>query len=293
MKAIHRRLGAADVFFVANLERAPRQVTCAFAVAGKQPELWDPVTADRRELPDFEVNDGRTLVPMQFESAQSFFVVFRREIPSAHVQWAGANFPAYAKAAEIPGPWQVSFDPNWGGPEQAVVFDSLTDWTRNEHPGVKYYSGTAVYRTTFPASAEVLSRGVLLDLGKVLYIARVRLNRRDLGVVWCAPWSIAIPPGVLRAADNELELEITNVWANRLMGDDLEPDDGVWLHPDPAQIPIHEKDLYLKEFPDWFLKGQPRPSKGRYCFTIWNYATQQLMPSGLLGPVRLVQAQPR
>jgi len=73
-----------------------------------------------------------------------------------------------------------------------------------------------------------------------------------------------------------------------LIGDDLEPDDCEWAHP----LPPYEKDSYLKEFPDWFLQGKPRPSKGRFCFTVWNYSTKTLMPSGLLGPVRIVTAGP-
>jgi hypothetical protein len=287
VKAIRRGLGETDVLFVANLERTPTQGTCAFAITGKQPELWDPVTSEIRDLPDFEIKDGRTLVPMEFASAQSYFIVFRKKTAPNQTRLAGANTPSYASVREVAGPWQVSFDHQWGGPKQAVKFNTLTDWTRNENPGIKYYSGTAVYRTTFSAPAGIAGRSAALDLGKVLYIARVKLNGRDLGVVWCAPWKITIPRGVLRESDNELEIEITNVWANRLIGDDLEPDDCVWLHPDPAQIPLHEKDQYLKEFPDWFLKGQPRPSKGRYCFTTWNYDTKTLMPSGLLGPVRL------
>jgi hypothetical protein len=293
VKAIRRRLGETNVFFVANLERTPTQATCAFAITGKQPELWNPVTGEMRDLPDFEVKDGRTLVPMEFASAQSYFIVFRNMTAPNQARLAGANALSYTSVREVAGPWQVSFDPQWGGPKQAVTFNALTDWTRNENPGIKYYSGTAVYRTAFSAPAGMAGQSVALDLGNVLYIARVKLNGRDLGVVWCAPWRIAIPPIVLRESDNELEIEITNVWANRLIGDDLEPDDCVWLHPDPAQTPLHEKDQYLKEFPDWFLQGQPRPSQRRYCFATWNYATKTLMPSGLLGPVAIVEARPR
>jgi hypothetical protein len=110
------------------------------------------------------------------------------------------------------------------------------------------------------------------------------LNGRALGVVWCPPWSISLPPGALRASGNVLEIEVTNTWANRLIGDEQEPPDCEWL---PGHMPGGK---FLKEFPDWFLKKQPRPSKGRFCFTTWNYFTKDspLLPSGLLGPVRVL-----
>jgi hypothetical protein len=104
---------------------------------------------------------------------------------------------------------------------------------------------------------------LFLNLGTVNHIARVCLNGRDLGVVWTAPWGVEIPKGLLKPTGNELEIEVTNVWANRLIGDEQEPPDCEWL-------PGHHfanQGGYLKRFPDWFVKKEPRPSKGRFCFT--------------------------
>jgi hypothetical protein len=130
---------------------------------------------------------------------------------------------------------------------------------------------------------------MFLDLGDVNHIARVRLNGRDLGVVWTAPWRVDISD-VAREKANSLEIEITNVWANRLIGDEQEPADCDWYPVSEA----HQwcRGVPLRELPDWFLKGQPRPSTGRYCFTTWNYFRKDspLVPSGLLGPVRLQTA---
>jgi alpha-L-rhamnosidase len=279
VQSMHRKSADADVFFVANTARTGGEAWCSFQVTGRQPEWWDAVTGTMRDLPQFEEQDGRTLIPLTFAPTQSGFVVFRK---TRGEKLAGGNFPALKQVAELRGAWDVTFDPKWGGPTASVKFDTLTDWTQHATPGIKYFSGKAIYRQTFnaPAATDALQ----LSLGSVNCIARIRLNGRGLGVAWCPPWSVAVPPGLLRPSGNVLEIEVTNTWANRLIGDEQEPPDCEWL---PGHM---AGGNFLKEFPDWFLKKQPRPSKGRFCFTTWNYFTKDspLLPSGLLGPVRLL-----
>ncbi len=273
VRSIHRQSGTSDVFFVANLERAGGVARCTFKVTGRQPELWDPLTGTIRDLPEFADDGAATSLTLQLAPAQSVFVVFRGKAKTGR----GRNFPQRKTVKELSGSWQVSFDPQWGGPER-VPFEKLEDWTKRPEPGIRYYSGTALYRTSFDGAA-----GTQLDLGVVNHLARVRLNGRDLGVAWCAPWSVELPRGSLKARDNALEIAVTNVWANRLIGDEQEPPDCEWL-------PGHMGGRFLKRFPDWFVHGQPRPSRGRYCFTTWNYFDKNspLVPSGLLGPVRVI-----
>lgn len=272
--AIHRRSGTADVWFVANLERTGGEAQCSFKVTGRQPELWDPVSGTQRALPDFEDDGSKTTLTLEFAPAQSWFMVFRKPGKPSR----GPNFPVLKPVTEITGTWDVSFDPKWGGPA-AVKFGKLEDWTKRPEPGIRFYSGTATYRTTFDGA-----NATQLDLGVVNHIARVRLNGRDLGVVWTAPWSVRLPAGVLKPKGNQLEIQAANTWRNRLIGDEQEPADCEWL---PGHM---GNGGFLKRFPDWFVKGQPRPSRGRYCFTTWNYFTKDspLAPSGLLGPVRLL-----
>jgi hypothetical protein len=152
--------------------------------------------------------------------------------------------------AELTGPWTVAFDPKWGGPEK-IVFDKLEDWTKRTEAGIKSYSGTAVYKKTFDLAdlPSLAKKPIYLDLGTVNYLARVRLNGRDLGVVWTAPWRVDIS-GVVKAKHNELEIEVVNTWLNRLVGD--------------AQLP---------------------PEKRLGKTNVQYPANQPLMPSGLLGPV--------
>ncbi len=150
VRSLHRRGEGADVFFVANPARTSGAAECVFSLAGRQPELWDPVTGSMRDLSDFQIVDGETSLWLEFAPVRSYFIVFRRKV-AANVARDRANFPVLSPRAELTGPWEVSFDPQWGGPEQ-VQFEHLDDWTKRPEPGIKYYSGTAVYRTTFNVS---------------------------------------------------------------------------------------------------------------------------------------------
>ena len=169
-----------------------------------------------------------------------------------------------------------------------MAFDALVDWTARPEAGIRYFSGTAVYRAAFDLPSGAGAAGVSLDLGVVHDLARVRVNGVDCGVVWTAPWRVAVPSGVLKPFGNQLEIEVTNCWVNRLVGDEQEPPDCEWL---PG---FQGHGGYLKKFPAWFVNGGERPSKGRYTFTTWNYFTKdsKLKPSGLLGPVRVVADVP-
>jgi hypothetical protein len=288
VKSIHRTNNGTHVFFVAHPGGGGNALT-EFAVEGMQPELWDPVLGTMRKLSDFRFENGKTVVPLKFAQAQSWFVVFRNKV--GQPQEPPPNFPELQPVAELTGPWDVRFDPKWGGPSSAeaakgkpdtVTFDSLQDWTKRVEAGIRYYSGTATYRKAFDGA-----KGKWLDLGVVNHLARVRINGRDLGVVWTAPWGVEIPAGLLKPTGNELEIEVTNVWANRLIGDEQEPTDCEWL---PGYM---GHGGYLKRFPDWFVKKEQRPSKGRRCFVTWNYFTKDspLIPSGLLGPVTIQTAR--
>jgi hypothetical protein len=280
MRSIHRSQNNVHVFFVANTSRNAGIAECNFKIAGLQPELWDPVTGTTRSLSQFTVNNGSTSIRIPFDKAQSYFIVFRKPVSENR---PSEDFPRLREFYELSGNWTVIFNKTWGGPAEPVTFETLQDWTRHANKGIKYYSGTAKYKQTFRLSASPM-KGSYIDLGTVKHIAHVKLNGKDLGVVWTAPWVVRIPEGLLKKGNNSIEIDVTNVWANRLIGDEQEPADTEWL---PGHI---DNGKFLKEFPDWFLKNEPRPSKGRYCFTTWNYFTKDspLVSSGLLGPVKLV-----
>jgi hypothetical protein len=287
LKFAHRLGSGADAYFVANIGGRGGEARCVFGVSGRRPELWDPVRGTLRELPQFEAQAGRTAIPLTFAPGQSYFIVFRKALDAADAGPASGtkNFPVPRAAAQIRGPWDVAFDKRWGGPEK-TVFQALEDWTARSEPEIRYYSGTAVYSKAFDL-IEVERPGqkrLAVDLGAVHSLARVVLNGRDLGVVWCAPWQVAVPEGLMKIKDNRIAIEVTNVWANRLIGDEQEPADCTWA-PGPMGF-----GGFLQEFPEWFLKGKARPGRKRATFTTWNYFTRDsaLSPSGLLGPVRVL-----
>lgn len=282
LRCIHRRVGEADIYFVSHQENRPFDATCTFRVAGKQPELWDPETGAIRELPEFAEKDGRIAVPLHFEPMQSWFVVFRNSSRLAPRDGGTKNFLSRSERTTLAGPWQVSFEPKWGGPAKPVTFEKLEDWSKHTDATIRYYSGTAVYRTTFTNhESPVVNHRLFLDLGSVEVMARVRLNGKDCGIAWKPPYLVDITDAV-RAGSNDLEIAVVNLWINRMIGDEQLPLDANW------------KDFEtLLEWPDWFKSGKPRPS-GRYTFSSCRHYKKDspLVPSGLLGPVTLRVAEP-
>jgi hypothetical protein len=263
---------------VANRTNNPLKVDCRFRVSKGRPQLWDPVTGKQRPLPQFEQTDGLTSVPMCFDAFQSFFVVFEkvgtdrravRDESENGESIAPLNFPDLKPFQELTGSWDLAFDPKWGGPEK-ITFDNLQDWTTRSEPGIKYYSGIATYRKNVNV-ADVPKGKTHLDLGVVHDMARVRLNGKDLGVVWCAPWRIEVTDAI-KAGDNSLEIEVVNRWANRLIGD-----------KQPA-----DANARTVERPEGLLGAEPIKT-GRHTFTTHDpYKNDSpLVPSGLLGPVRI------
>ncbi len=236
---------------MANPEPRAVDATAVFRLSGLNPELWDPLEGTTRGLAGYSVSDGRTSVPLRFEPHQSFFIVFRNAAPPASsvdpAAASAANFPVPIEIAALEGPWDVAFDPKWGGPEK-ITFESLDDWSRRPEAGIRYYSGTATYAKTFDlpgAVADAAKSGrVWLDLGTVKNIAGVRLNGRDLGVVWCDPWRVEITE-VVKPAGNRLEIRVANLWPNRLIGDEQEPPDAEYA-----------KGGNLARWPDWMRQGR-------------------------------------
>jgi hypothetical protein len=219
---IHRKSRDADIYFVSSRWQPVERVECLFRVSGRQPELWDPVTGRMRDAVAFRQKDGRTAVPLEFDPCGSVFVVFRKPIDATAAGKAQSNYPPIRPKLTLSGPWEVSFDTKWGGPEK-VNFEELVDWTTRPEPGIKFYSGTAVYRKKFdcPGASANGSR-LLLDLGTVHEVGSVRLNGHDLGVIWTRPAQVDVTEAV-KASDNELEITVVNLWPNRLIGDESLP----------------------------------------------------------------------
>ena len=159
---------------------------------------------------------------------------------------------------EITGPWQLDFPPRWGAPE-SVALTNLISWSDSADDGVKHFSGTATYRTTFDflnSKLKTQNSKLFLNLGDVRVMARVTVNGQDCGVAWHPPFRVEIT-GAVRAGANALEIKVANQWPNRMIGD--------------AALPAEKRFTWSSWEP--FTKDTP------------------LLPSGLLGPVR-IEIQP-
>jgi hypothetical protein len=257
LRYTHRNTPEREIYFVSNRKGEPIKAACTFRVAGRSPELWDAVSGTIRALPEYHASHGLTSIPLEFDAFGSCFVVFpHRKAVAAPRSGARSNFATFNPVRTLEGAWDVAFDTSLGGPAHAR-FDTLVDWTTRAEPELRYFSGIAVYRKSFDLPQGGVADGktpVYLDLGTVHSMARVRVNGQDCGVVWTPPWRVDITRAV-KAGGNELEIEVANLWPNRMIGD--------------------------AKFPDkTYTQTTYHPYK----------ATHALLPSGLLGPVRIERA---
>lgn len=226
--------------------------------------------------------DGTT-VPLRLEPNGSVFVVFRAASGGRQPATVSQNWSEFRPLLELAGPWELSFPPQWGAPDR-LTLNRLSSWSEHPDPGVKYFSGTATYRTRFdrPADARLTNGAgrLFLDLGKVAVMAEVKLNGKDLGILWKAPFRVDISDAV-KPGDNALEVRVVNLWINRMIGDEQRPEDS-----------DRRPNGTLNAWPVWLDAGKPSPS-GRFTFTSWRLwkKTDPLVESGLLGPVTLQVAE--
>ncbi len=263
----HRKTEDKEIYFIANRTDSKQNIICSFRAEGK-PELWLNTTGETRKISNYSSENGITTIPMEFFPYESFFITFSGEGEKL-AEKQKSNFPTFKEIKTIEGSWNVSFDPKFGGPAN-IEFKQLQDWTQHEMRGIKYYSGIATYKKTITID-ELENKSYYIDLGVVNDIARIKLNGKDLGVIWCAPWRIDIS-SALNEGENKLEIEVANRWINRLLGDRQEPD----------------RNVRTVKFDNGLMGGQEYKA-GRYTFTtksaMRSFKFKEPLPSGLLGPV--------
>lgn len=246
----HRQKGTTDIYFVTNQSNKKYNDTISFRVTGKQPELWDAVSGQYLDLPLFQEKDGQTLIPLKFSDADSWFIVFRKKVQRKSFK-DEVNFPATNPVMELTGTWNLKFNSIFGAPADTTI-NKLFDWTTDKNTTVKYYSGAATYRMEFMFNPEE-NVNYLIELGVLESLATVSLNGQKLGTLWRQPYQTDIT-NALKNGTNVLEVEVVNTWWNRLVGD-----------AQPNLIP--------------YTWAATRVS--------WN-ASSELIPSGLLGPVKIL-----
>jgi len=247
---VHRKLDDVDIYWVNNRSNWVEEVEATFRVTGKAAEIWHPETGKIEEA-SYNISEGLTTVPLNLKPNDAFFVVFRKKAKTSSLK---LTHPVETQLAVIDGAWNVRFQSNRGAPAQ-IVLDQLTSWSENTDPGVKYFSGTGSYIKTIQAPANWFKEGsqIWLDLGDVQNLAEVVVNGTSLGIVWKPPYRINVTE-LLKQGGNVLEVKVTNLWVNRLIGD------------------------------------QQPGTKTKITYTAQEFypANSTLLPSGLLGPVKIV-----
>ena len=405
LRYIHRTIGDAEVYFVANPESKEVAATAAFRITGKQPEFWWPDSGRTANAMAFEQRDGVTQIPLRLEPSGSVFVVFRKsaagvdpivsvtrngqpvfkstalgagnltiqkarygilddpqrtrdftakvqavvdggkpvirvgemangddpaggtrktlvvdytcdghtlsatgqdgesislsapglppviDLTRGEIRQSGdyvfktASGKSWQKNVSLPeaygiiGPWEIAFDPKWGGPAK-VTFEKLEDWSKRPEDGIKYYSGTARYQTTFRSTPTATPTKTWLDLGKVAVMAEVKLNGKELGILWKPPFRVEVTDAI-RPGENKLEVKVVNLFINRQIGDEQLPEDS-------DRLSGGYFDGKAKSWPQWLQEGKSSPT-GRFTFSSWKLwkKTDPLVESGLLGPVTI------
>jgi hypothetical protein len=273
---VHRKTADADIYFVANQADSPVHLDARFRVSGKDVQVWRPMNGTEAagvtytsavRMPDRSGNkqpgiepalytmpqSGFTQVPLDLAERESVFVVFRN---AAAAPVRTAAVPVETKLTTVSGPWTLTFPANWGAPP-SVQMPKLTSWTDSTDVGVKYFSGTATYTETVTAAASWFKPGqhVWIDLGKVRDIAEVKVNGKSAGLVWAPPYRIDVT-SELKPGANKLEIDVTNEWTNRQIGDRQGPaDKHVLSTPPPPVRPGGGAFGYVPPLPESGLIG--------------------------------------
>jgi len=214
----HRANENMDIYFLTNQSDKKIVFKPSFRIKGKQPQLWDPITGDIRPLNNYEQKEGRLYVDIEMLPYQSWFIIFSDKKQSI-TDSNNKNFPDYEILNKIDSPWTVDFENKSFGPKEEKVFDQLSDWTLNKDEKIKFYSGSATYKNKFTFKGELnKSDKIYLDMGKVGVMASLKINGKDLGTTWIAPHHFDISSAI-KIGDNQIEIEVVNVWRNKLTGD--------------------------------------------------------------------------
>lgn len=318
----HRKTAQEDIYFFFNPDSTAQTFEVDFRIENKIPELWNPMDGSITKLAQFSTEDQITKASIKLKANESIFVIFREtaavaptllvkqsELVQDKLDFAlnehnelvanvsqngnyevqlpqgktwNLNAQDISIAANINGPWNLTFK-NLDGSADDYVFDELLDWKDHPSDKVKYFSGTATYQKTIEIPSISLGDQVKakLDLGMVNIVAQVSLNGQDLGVLWMPPFEVDIS-SALKEGINQLEIKVTNQWSNHLIGDERFPanDGGYKLGPHRAT------DLTM---PAWYVNNEPLPKGGRTTFTTSPFYKDgdPLMPSGLIGPVKI------
>lgn len=236
----HRQAEGKDIYFLSNQSDQEIEVTPEFRIKGKQPEWWDATTGEIRRLPAFEFTENGTQVPLRLAPFESTFIVFR-QTGKASAEGIDANCPRPETWMALDKGWNVTFKDSIRGPKQTQSFDQLIDISTHPDESIRYYSGTIVYDKQI--SIDQLPAGnIYLNLHDIGVTAKVTVNGQYAGGVWTPPYRLDISEW-LHKGENQISVEVTTTWQNRLIGDSCLPEQerttwtacNGWSEKDPLQ----------------------------------------------------------
>ena len=288
---IHRAYAdGAEGYFVAYANReVPAKLELSFRVTGSTPEFWHPDTGLIERPAKWREAEGRTLVTWQAVPGDSVFVMFapKGKEQASKNERVEADDLSRAEEVDLEGEWELALP---GGKRKAI--GEFVSWTQLDDPDFKYFSGTATYRLS-EGSVKITGYAdrVWLDLGNVRNLAEVKVNGKRFPILWKPPFRVDVTkalsfemamqstePGAVveQTASLDVEIKVTNLWPNRLIGDDFKAEDCEWKGARGGIV----------EIPEWVKKGEKSPT-GRTTFTTWKHWTKddKLLDSGILGPV--------
>ena len=233
----HRRGEQGDIYFIANQRNETRTFTASMRINGRKPECWNPVTGEINSSPVYEEKNGRTEIVLTLAPNESVFIVYPTK--EGRKDYAGNTESLWKEKLSPVNTGLVNtnldteeYEVTFLSANKTIIRKELFDWSKEEDEQIRYYSGTAVYKTTFRQKSKLKEgQQVYLNLGKVCDLATVRVNGVDCGTVWTAPYRADIT-AALKKGSNVLEIEVTNTWANALKGVDegKAPFEGIWTN---------------------------------------------------------------
>ena len=226
----HRKSSEMDIYFLSNQSDDKLNIAPVFRTGKNlRPQLWNAVSGEIRDLPEYEMTPTGIKVPLQFEGAQSWFVVFSKEAKTTKA----SNFPKYNPLVVLDKNFKVYFHNKEIGPKETIEFSKLQDWSTSDNEQIKFYSGTATYTKSFTIDQLPKNQEMYINLGKVSVMAKVKLNDKYLGGVWMSHYRLNISEAI-QIGENKLEIEVVNLWRNQLIRDKSRKEDEkyTWLVTD-------------------------------------------------------------
>jgi hypothetical protein len=238
---IHRSLPGMEIYFLTNQSDEKICFDAGFRITGKQPEWWNPVNGSIHALPEYHQVENNILVPVALEPYESGFVVF---VNKARPSETNRNFADYSVVLEIDTEWEVDFTSPFNE-GFTLTMDRLEDWSESENEQLTYFSGTAVYKTTFEFDA-LPGKNSFLKFEDLSAMAQITVNDQVTGGLWTAPWRVDVTE-TLKTGKNTIEIEVVNTWNNRLVKDESlkEGERKTWLtyNPFKPDTPLRKSGL--------------------------------------------------